>query len=70
MVDVMEEFNITQMVLEPTHQSNTLDLLFCFTSHPEYTDKTFVVPGMCLRDAVVLDLNIKVGQSNKACLSV
>ena len=33
MVDIMDEFNLTQMVLEPTHQGNILDLVF--TTHPE-----------------------------------
>ena len=31
-IDIMEEFHLKQLVLEPTQQNNILDL--CFTSHP------------------------------------
>ena len=49
------------MVLEPTQQGNIFYLVFA--SHPEYIDKTYVVLGMCLNNAMVFDLNIKIPTS-------
>ena len=42
MIDIANDFNLTQMVAEPTRQGNILDLLF--TSHPDLVDKVYIQP--------------------------
>lgn len=57
MIDIANDFNLTQMVTEPTRQGNFLDLLF--TSHPDLVDKVYIVPSMSDYDAVICDFNLR-----------
>ena len=57
MIDIANDFNLTQIVTEPTRQGNILDLLF--TSHPHLVDKVSIVPGMSDHDAVICDINLR-----------
>ena len=51
------DFNLTQIVTEPTRQGNIFDLLF--TSHQDLVDKVYIVPGMSDHDAVICDINLR-----------
>ena len=53
----MDEFNLTQVVQEPTRQDNILDLVF--TTHPDFIEGIYVVPGMSDHSAVICDINFK-----------
>ena len=57
MIDIANDFNLTQMVMEPTRQGSILDLLF--TSHLDLVDKVYIVPGMIGLDAVICDINLR-----------
>ena len=51
MLDIVDDYNLTQMVHEPTRLENTLDLVF--TTHPDLIENTYVVPGMSDHSAVI-----------------
>ena len=55
--EFMDEFNLTQVVEEPTRHNNILDLVF--TSYPDLIEGTYVVPGMSDHSAVICDINFK-----------
>ena len=55
MIDIANDFKLTQIVTEPTRQGNILDLLF--TSHQDLVDKVYIVPGMSDYDAVISEIN-------------
>ena len=55
--EFVDEFNLTQVVEEPTRHNNILDLVF--TSHPDLIEGTYVVPGMSDHSAVICDINFK-----------
>ena len=57
MLGTMDEFNLTQVVQEPTRHNNILDLVF--TTHPDLIEGTYVVPGMSDQSAVICDINFK-----------
>ena len=57
MIDIANDFNLTQMVTEPTRQGNILKLLF--TSHPDLIDKLYIVPRMSDSDADICDVNLR-----------
>lgn len=57
MIDIANDFNLTQMVTEPIRQGNILDLLF--TSHPDLVDKVYTASGMSDHDAVICDINLR-----------
>ena len=57
MIDIANDFNLIQMVTEPTRQGNILHLLF--KSHPDLVDKVYIVPGMSDHDAVICDINLR-----------
>ena len=57
MIDIANDFNLTQMVTEPTRQGNILDLLFI--SHPDLVDKVYIVPSMSDYHAVICDINLR-----------
>ena len=57
MLGIMDEFNLKQVVQEPTRQNNILDLVF--TTHPDLIEGTYVVPGMSDHSAVICDINFK-----------
>ena len=53
MLGIMDEFNLKQVVQEPTRQNNILDLVF--TTHPDLIEGTYVVPGMSDHSAVICE---------------
>ena len=53
----MDEFNLTQVVKEPTRHNNILNLVF--TTHPDLIEGTYVVAGLSHRSAVICDINFK-----------
>ena len=57
----MDQFNLTQVVQEPTRQNNILDLVF--TTQPDLIKGTYVVPGMSDHNAVIWDINFKTKPS-------
>ena len=57
MLGVMDEFNLTDVVQEPTRHNNILDLVF--TTQPDLIEGTYVVPGMSDHNAVTCDINFK-----------
>ena len=61
MIGIMDEFNLTQVVQEPTPQNNILDLVL--TTHPDLIEGTYVVPGMNDHNAVICDINFKTKPS-------
>ena len=58
MLDIVDDYNLTQMVQESTRLENTLDLVF--TTHPDIMENTYVVPGMSDHSAVICDINFKL----------
>ena len=54
----VDDYNLTQMVHEPTRLENTLDLVF--TTHPDLIENTYVVPCMSDHSAVICDINFKL----------
>ena len=63
MLDIVDDYNLTQMVHEPTRLENTLDLVF--TTHPDLIENTYVVSGMSDHSAVVCDINFKLAPPKK-----
>ena len=57
MINIANDFNLTQMVTEPTRQGNIFDLLF--TPHPDLVDKVYKVPGTSDHDAVICDVTLR-----------
>ena len=57
MLGITDEFNLTQVVQEPTRHNNILDLVF--TTHPDLIEGTYVVPGRSDHSAVICDINFK-----------
>ena len=57
MLEIADDFNLTQMVREPTRQGNILNLVF--TTHSDLVNGTFVVPGMSHHSAVKCDINLR-----------
>ena len=53
----MDEFNLTQVVEEPTSHNNIIELVF--TTHPDLIEGTYVVLGMSVHSAVICDINFK-----------
>ena len=57
MLDIMDDFSLTQIQRQPTRGVNILDLI-C-TTHPDRIAASYVVPGMSDHEAVIFDINIK-----------
>lgn len=57
MINIANDFNLTEMVMEPTRQGNIPDLPF--TPHPDLVDKVYKVPGMSDHDAVICDITLR-----------
>ena len=55
--DIMADFNLTQMVTEPTRYENTLDLFL--TNNPTLVSKVEIMPGLSNHDIVYSEVNIK-----------
>ena len=68
MLDIADDYNLTQMVHEPTRLENTLDLVF--TTHPDLIKNTYVVPGMSDHSAVICDINFKLAPPKKTLRTV
>ena len=51
-IDIIEEFHLEQLVLEPTRQYNILGL--CFTSHPTSVISSQTSPGLSDHEAVIV----------------
>ena len=58
MLDTVDDYNLKQMVHEPTRLENTLDLVF--STLPDLIENTYVVPGMSEHSAVICDINFKL----------
>ena len=52
MLDLVNDFNLTQIVESPTRDRNILDL--CFVSHPSLVEYCNVIPGISDHDAVIV----------------
>ena len=52
MLDIVDDYNLTQMVHEPTRLKNT--------THPDLIENTYVVLGMSDHSAVICDINFKL----------
>ena len=63
MLDIVDDYNLTQMVHEPTRLENTLDLVF--TTHPDLIENTYVVPGMSDHSVVICDISFKLASPKK-----
>ena len=63
MLDIVDDYNLTQMVHEPTRMEHTLDLVF--TTHPDLIENTYVVPGMSDHSAVICNINFKLTPPKK-----
>ena len=58
LIDIANDFGLTQMVTEPTRGKNTLDLFF--TSNPTLVTKSSVIPGISDHDGIpVIIANIR-----------
>ena len=57
MLDLAQDYNLHQIVREPTRENNILDL--CFTNDPSFLIKARVTPGISDHDAVVITASIK-----------
>ena len=53
----MADFNLTQMVTEPTRYEDTLDLFL--TNNPTLVSKVEIMPGLSDHDIVYSEVNIK-----------
>lgn len=58
MIEIATEFNLIQIVKEPTRGKNVLDLIF--TTNPDLIEKTEIHPGMSDHDAVICDIKLKL----------
>lgn len=54
MMNLADDFNLTQIVQEQTQQANTLALFF--TTHPDLVDKAYIFLGV---NVVICDINLK-----------
>ena len=56
-LDILNEFNLVQMVEKPTRLNNILDLFL--TNNPTLVNKVTTLPGLSEHDAVYIDVNIR-----------
>ena len=68
MIEIVKEFNLTQVVMEPTRGTNTLDILL--TSNPDLIRTTKILPGMSDHCIVLSEIIMKVDTQRKAPRSV
>ena len=52
MLEIVNDFGMEQVVLEPTRGKNTLDLFF--TTNPTLVEKVTMTPGMSDHDSIPL----------------
>ena len=50
MIEIADQFDLEQMVNEPTHQDRILDLFL--NNHPTQVQKSVVIPGISDRDGI------------------
>ena len=62
LIDIANDFNLDQMVTEPTRGSNILDLFF--TTNSSLVDKSTVIPGISDHDGIAL---VTINTSPKRC---
>ena len=48
---MLDDFNLSQLVMEPTHYNHVLDLLL--TSHPSIISDISIIPGMSDHEATI-----------------
>ena len=51
LIEVIDEFYLEQLVLEPTRQYNTFDL--CFTSHPNSVTSSQTSPSLSVHEVFI-----------------
>lgn len=55
-IDLLQNFALTQMVMEPTREGNVLDLLL--TTQPAWVKSTLTVPGISDHKAVLCEMTV------------
>ena len=68
LLDISTNYNLEQLVAEPTRGHNILDL--CLTSIPGLTNKCYLGPGISDHDIVVVDTGLKARSNKKKPRSV
>ena len=61
--DILNDFNLTQMVTEPTRQDNILDLNL--TSNPTLVSAVTCIPGLSDHDIVLIEAAVKATQNKQ-----
>ena len=56
-LDFNNDYNLEQLIHEPTRDKNILDLVF--SSHPAFISHVSIIPGISNHDAVLFDFNLK-----------
>ena len=62
-IELIETFNLSQLVREPTRQNNILDVLL--TTYPDYVGKISIIPGMSDHQAVVAEFTLGLKYNKK-----
>ena len=60
---ILNDFNLTQMVTEPTRQDNILELIL--TSNPILVSAVTCVPGLSDHDIVLIEVAVKATQNKQ-----
>ena len=61
--DILNDFNLTQMVTEPTRQDNILDLIL--TSNPILVSAVTCIPGLSDHDIVLIEVAVKANRNKQ-----
>ena len=64
LIDISQHHGLSQMVTEPTHLNNTLDLFF--TNLPTLIQEVEVVPGLSDHDAVIIQSKMRMSLAKQA----
>ena len=62
-VEILDNFNLVQIVTEPTRHDNVLDLIL--TSNPTQVSKVDCIPGLSDHDIVSVEVAIKPTQAKQ-----
>ena len=62
-VEILDDFNLVQIVTEPTRHENVLDLIL--TSNPILVSKVECLPGLSNHDIVLAEVAIKPAQTKQ-----
>ena len=68
MVEIVRDFNLTQIVKEPTRENNILDLIF--TTNPDLVKDIQIHPGMSDHEIVMCEMDIQIRLHQKPPRSV